>query len=106
VAAQGTVAEVSRRFGADRHASLSLPPEQAEAGTALLVSLTGVKRVSAAADEPGALTVVFDGQTDPDRAIRLVVGSLLDAGIAVRSFELDRARLSDAFLAITQDDAR
>jgi len=35
-----------------------------------------------------------------------VVGSLLDAGIAVRSFELDRARLSDAFLAITQDDAR
>ena len=40
----GTVVEVSRRFGADRHASLSLLPQQAEAGTALLRSLAGVSR--------------------------------------------------------------
>jgi hypothetical protein len=38
-----------------------------------------------------------NGGPSPNESIR----ALLDSGIALRSFELDGARLSDAFLAMT-----
>ena len=34
--------------------------------------------------------------------LNLVVRELLDAGVELRSFELEGARLSDAFLAMTE----
>jgi ABC-2 type transport system ATP-binding protein len=96
VAAQGTVAEVARLASAPRSGRLRVPPEATEAALRALASVDGVK----AADldgRPGSL-VVHLGAGDLNAAVRAVV----DAGIPLLGFELEGARLSDAFLAMTE----
>ena len=70
----------------------------------MLAGVPGVERVEPAEGESGWLGVEFaahgrgNGGPSPNEPIR----ALLDAAIALRSFELDGTRLSDAFLAITE----
>jgi ABC-2 type transport system ATP-binding protein len=105
--AQGTVAEVVRRAAAPRRIRLWVDPEEAERATAALAAVRGVERVEQVDDQAGGwLAILFaaregdNGIGTPNDSIR----ALLDAGITVRSFELDGARLSDAFLAMTAGD--
>jgi ABC-2 type transport system ATP-binding protein len=97
VAAAGTVAEVARLAAAPRSGRLRVPPEQAEAA---LRALGEVEAVSTASTDgrPGSLVVrLTDGDSLND-ALRAVV----DARIPVLAAELEGARLSDAFLAMTE----
>ena len=103
VVADGTVAEVARRAAAPRTARLRVSPEAVDRAIAVLSAAPEVERVDRGEGQPGWLTLVFkpadagfdDAPTDD--ALRV----LFDSGIALLSFELEGARLSDAFLAVT-----
>jgi ABC-2 type transport system ATP-binding protein len=98
VIAQGTVSEVARRTAAPRSARLRVPGEQADRAIAALTRASGVERAAAVDGQPGWLTVTLADQGRVDDALR----ALLDAAVPVLLFELEGARLSDAFLAMTE----
>jgi ABC-2 type transport system ATP-binding protein len=89
VLAQGTVAEVTGQAAAPRTAAVRVAPENIERALAALSPL-------AVQGHAGALSVALNG-ADPNSVLR----PLVESGIAVQSFELEAARLSDAFLAMT-----
>jgi len=97
VAAEGTVAEVARLAAAPRSGRLRVPPDDAEAA---LRALAGVGAVTAASVDgrPGTLVVQLREGDSLNEALRAVV----EAGIPVLAAELEGARLSDAFLAMTE----
>ena len=104
VIADGTVSEVISRAAAPRRVRLQVAPEQAERAAAVLADVPAVQHVESSEGQPGWFTVELAGRGEvngdapsPNDAIR----ALLDDGIALRSFELDGSRLSDAFLAMT-----
>jgi ABC-2 type transport system ATP-binding protein len=90
VVAHGTVAEVTRRAAAPRTATLQVAPQDMQRAIDALSSFA----VEASAD---TLAVALDG-SEANEAL----GRLLEAGVAVRSFEVEAVRLSDAFLAVTE----
>jgi ABC-2 type transport system ATP-binding protein len=96
VAAQGTVAEVAARAAAPRSGRLRVPPEETEPALRALAALEGVE--AAAGGQPGLITVRLKEGDSMNAAVRAVV----DAGIPLLSSELEGARLSDAFLAMTK----
>ena len=96
IAAQGTVDEVTRRAAAPRTARLLVAGDQADRAIAALAGTPGVEH-AAANGQAGRLTVTLGDSAGVDGALR----ALLDAGIPIASFELEGARLSDAFLAMT-----
>jgi ABC-2 type transport system ATP-binding protein len=100
VVAEGTVSEIARRAAAPRSGRLHVSPEHAARATAALVASPGVEEVERADGQPGWLTVVFEHAENgsPNEAVR----ALLDANVTLFSFELEGARLSDAFLAMTE----
>jgi ABC-2 type transport system ATP-binding protein len=104
VVAAGTVSEVARRAAAPRSGRLHVAPESAERAVVALAGARGVEEVVRANGQPGWFTVVFARGSDsmngasPNDAVQ----ALLDAGVGLISFELEGARLSDAFLAITE----
>jgi ABC-2 type transport system ATP-binding protein len=96
VVAQGTVAEVSRRAAAPRTGTIAVPPQNVEAALAVL---TGVEGVQVASDgRPGSLALALTESESMNSA----VGAIVAAGIPLLSSELEGARLSDAFLAMTE----
>jgi ABC-2 type transport system ATP-binding protein len=101
---EGTVAEVVRRAAAPRSLRLQVAPEEDERAARLLAASPAVDQVERVDGRPGQLALVLappaaevDGGRPED-----VVRALLDAGLELRSFELEGARLSDAFLAMTE----
>jgi ABC-2 type transport system ATP-binding protein len=92
--AAGSVADVIRAAAAPRTVRLRVPTDRVEVAVAALNGSTVVP----VPDEPGALAVHFTTDADPNTALR----ALLSAGVPVLSFELEGARLSDAFLAMTE----
>jgi ABC-2 type transport system ATP-binding protein len=104
VVAEGTVSDVARRAAAPRSGRLHVPPEHAARAAAALTASRVVQDVGRADGQPGWLTVLFapaGAHTEngsPNDAVR----ALLDAGVTLFSFELEGARLSDAFLAMTE----
>ena len=99
VAAQGTVAEVASRAAAPHGGRLRVPPEHAAAALRALAAARGVEEASADG-LPGLLTFRLARQESMNDAVRAVV----EAGIPLLSSELEGARLSDAFLAMTEAD--
>jgi ABC-2 type transport system ATP-binding protein len=104
VVAEGTVSEVVSRAAAPRRLRLQVEPGEMERATAVLAGLAAVQRVAPAEGQPGWLAVELaapgdtnGGAPSPNDVLR----ALLDTGLALRSFELDGTRLSDAFLAMT-----
>jgi ABC-2 type transport system ATP-binding protein len=97
VAAEGTVADVSRLAAAPRSGRLRVPPDDAETA---LQALVGVGAVTGASVDgrPGTLVVRLAEGDSLNEALRAVV----EAGIPVLAAELEGARLSDAFLAMTE----
>ena len=105
VVAEGTVSEVVSRAAAPRRVRLHVAPEEAgradaparsRAGRAAGGALRGPARV-ARRRAGAARGDANGGGPSPNDVLR----ALLDAGLALRSFELDGTRLSDAFLAMT-----
>jgi ABC-2 type transport system ATP-binding protein len=100
VAAEGTVSEVARRAAAPRSARLRVPAERATIALRALSSAPGVERVDRADGQAGTLTVQLVGPGDNHYNASLQ--PLVEAGVPVLAFELEGARLSDAFLAMTE----
>jgi ABC-2 type transport system ATP-binding protein len=100
VVADGTVAEITRRAAAPRSARLRVAPEHARHALALLRSVAGVQRIETTADHPGSLALTFDGSGE--MLVEEVLLALAGARLPLTSFELEGARLSDAFLAMTE----
>jgi len=101
VAAAGTVAEVARRAAAPRSARLRVAPERVDEALAVLARARGIEHVAHADGAPGSLTATLDERTSNgqmNEGLRL----LAETGVPVLWFELEGARLSDAFLAMTE----
>ena len=101
VAAAGTVSEVARRAAAPRSARLRVAPERVEEALTVLKRAVGIERVAPADGYPGSLAATLDRGTSNglmNEGLRL----LAEAFMPVLSFELEGARLSDAFLAMTE----
>jgi ABC-2 type transport system ATP-binding protein len=100
VVADGTVAEITRRAAAPRSARLRVAPDQAERAAGLLRAVGGVHRVEVPPGQSELLVVTFDGSGEMPVNDALV--ALTRPGVPIVSFELEGARLSDAFLAMTE----
>jgi len=102
VAAAGTVSEVARRAAAPRSARLRVAPERAAEALAVLTRASGIESVAPADGYPGSLAATLDRGTSNgmNEGLRL----LAESAIPVLSFELEGARLSDAFLAMTESN--
>jgi ABC-2 type transport system ATP-binding protein len=102
VVADGTVAEITRHAAAQRRGVLEVPPElRARAldvlnAAALHAAVTGNGR-------GGELELSLPADVPPDAAATQTLRRLLDAGVPVLGFTLEGARLSDAFLAVTEE---
>ena len=59
-----------------------------------------MQEVAVSADQPGVLVVTLAGAGGT--AMNGGLGALAAAGVSLLSFELEGARLSDAFLAMTE----
>jgi ABC-2 type transport system ATP-binding protein len=101
VAAEGTVSEIARRAAAPRSARLRVAAEHVERAAGALRSMAGVRQVEVAEEQSGVLTVVLDGPTN-DTLMNDALRALTEAGVPLLSFELEGARLSNAFLAMTE----
>ena len=99
VAAEGTVSEVARRAAAPRSARVRVPAERVEAARNALSRTTGVQSVELADGQPGGLVVAFASTREEPATAALL--ALATAGLPVLAFELEGARLSDAFLEMT-----
>ena len=98
VAAQGTVAEVASQAAAPRRGRLRVAAEDADAAVLALAAAHGVE--AAVADgQPGLVRFKLARQDSMNAAVAAVVS----AGIPLLSSELEGARLSDAFLAMTEE---
>jgi ABC-2 type transport system ATP-binding protein len=92
--ATGTVAEIARRAAAPRTALVHVGDGDRPRAEAALAGLAAVEPVDG---REGWLRVVL-ANGEADAAVR----ALLDAGVGLRGLELEGARLSDAFLAMTE----
>ena len=99
VAAEGTVSEVARTAAAPRSARIRVPAERVEDARRALDGATGVASVESADGQPGGLAVAFASAGENSATAALL--ALAEAGVPVLAFELEGARLSDAFLAMT-----
>jgi ABC-2 type transport system ATP-binding protein len=97
VAAQGTVSDVASRAAAPRSGRLRVAAEDAD--TAIL-ALAAAEGVEAAADGQSGVLRIRLAQAD---SMNAAVGAVVSAGIPLLSSELEGARLSDAFLATTEE---
>jgi ABC-2 type transport system ATP-binding protein len=100
VAAEGTVTEVARRAAAPRSARMRVSTEQVDKAVRALAGAPGIERVDRADGQPGSLTAQLGGAGDG--LMNDGLRALTDAGVAVLSFELEGARLSDVFLEMTE----
>jgi ABC-2 type transport system ATP-binding protein len=107
VVAEGTVAEVSRRAAAPRQGRFRVPPERRGAALAALAGAPGVAAAEAPDTHPDWVTVTFEEGGDPEAGFQAqiteAIRALSDARVPLLGFELEGARLSDAFLSVTED---
>jgi ABC-2 type transport system ATP-binding protein len=101
VAAAGTVYEVARRAAAPRSARLRVAAEQVDEALQVLAGVPTIERVEPADGQPGTLTARLAGEAS-NGLMNDGLRALADAGVPVLSFEVEGARLSDAFLAMTE----
>lgn len=100
VAVMGTVAEVASRAAAPRSARLRVSSDDVEAALRALGASEEVAAVERANGQPGSLSVRLAQQHN---SMNGGIRALAEAGVPLLSFELEGARLSDAFLAMTEE---
>jgi ABC-2 type transport system ATP-binding protein len=106
VIAAGTVDEVTRRAAAPRRARFRVPSEARERALPVLSAAPGVSGAQPLDGRADWLAATMDEQARGDAshmAVNNAVAALTQAGIPLLAFELEGARLSDAFLAITEE---
>jgi ABC-2 type transport system ATP-binding protein len=102
VIAHGTVAEVARRAAAPRTARLRVASDDAGLAAAVLHQVPDIREVATVDAEPGLLVLgLAPAHNGNEPALNEVVSALIRSRVTVVSFELEGARLSDAFLAMT-----
>jgi ABC-2 type transport system ATP-binding protein len=102
LAAEGTVSEVARRAAAPRSARLRVAAEHVERARATLAAAAGIERVEPADGQLGSLVAMLNGGASRT-AMNDGLRALADAEVPVLAFELEGARLNDAFLAMTKE---
>jgi ABC-2 type transport system ATP-binding protein len=102
VVAEGTVEEVSRRAAAPRRGVVSVPAELRSRALELLTG-GGLQAVAVGNDHGGQLELVLPAGVAPEAGAADALSRLLGAGVPVLGFTLEGGRLSDAFLAVTQE---
>jgi ABC-2 type transport system ATP-binding protein len=103
--ADGTVAAVTRQAAAPRRGRFRVPAELRERALAALTHVPGIAAGQPAEGRSDWLVVAFADLRGPSLAqasLGGAVDALTAAGIPVLAFELDGARLSDAFLSLTE----
>jgi ABC-2 type transport system ATP-binding protein len=100
--AEGTVSEIARRAAAPRSARLRVAAEHVERARGALAASGAIEQVQAANGQPGTLVAILNGKGRPT-VMNDGLRALVDADVPVLSFELEGARLSDAFLAMTEE---
>jgi ABC-2 type transport system ATP-binding protein len=101
VAAEGTVAEVSRQAAAPRSARLRVEAGSESEAVRILAGVRGIRATEPADSQPGTLALALDDQKDIT-PMSGALCALADGGVPVLFFELEGARLSDAFIAMTE----
>jgi ABC-2 type transport system ATP-binding protein len=101
VAAEGTVAEVSRQAAAPRSARLRVSADAVPEALRILGGERGIRAAETTDGQPGTLALTLEDDQGGG-LINDALCALADAGFPVLFFELEGARLSDAFLAMTE----
>jgi ABC-2 type transport system ATP-binding protein len=96
IVAAGTVAEVTRRAAAPRRGRFRVPAEQRPRALEALGQVPGLGPAQALDGRPDWVVASLEGAEVSD-----AVRALADAGVPLLGFELEGARLSDAFLSMT-----
>jgi ABC-2 type transport system ATP-binding protein len=68
-----------------------------------VLAASEVAAVAGGGDHRDELVVSMPAGVTPDAAATLALGRLLEAGVPVLGFTMESGRLSDAFLAVTED---
>jgi ABC-2 type transport system ATP-binding protein len=108
VIAEGSVADIKRRV-APSTARVQIPPEMHDRGLSALRGAAGVANVGSIDAQRGWLSATFDSawlDEHPEIGMNTVLRALTDAAVLILSFELEGGRLSDAFLALTEEGPR
>jgi ABC-2 type transport system ATP-binding protein len=106
VVAEGTVAEVTQRAAAPRRGRFRVPAELRDRALATLAAVPGLGDAQPLDGRPDWVAVSLeDARQIPAAQVKVseAVGALADAGVPLLTFELEGARLSDAFLAMTDE---
>jgi ABC-2 type transport system ATP-binding protein len=100
VAAAGSVAEIARSASAPRSARLRVAPDSVREALSVLAGAPGINAAERTNGQPGtiALTLTAEQDSTPNGAL----SALAAADVPILAFELEGARLSDAFLAMTE----
>jgi ABC-2 type transport system ATP-binding protein len=101
VVVAGTVDEVTRAVAVQRSGRLRVPPELVQKARGVLEKVAGVS-CEVTRERPDVITVRVAGAGDTNTALAAVVA----ARVPVLAFEVDGARLDDAFLALTRGGPR
>jgi ABC-2 type transport system ATP-binding protein len=99
VIADGTVADVTRLAAAPRRGRFRVPTELRDSAIQVLSRVSTFSEVQALAGRPDWVVVDLAGSDASDG-----VNALAAAEVPLLAFELEGARLSDAFLSMTSED--
>jgi ABC-2 type transport system ATP-binding protein len=99
--ADGTVAEITRRAAAPRRCRFRVPARSRREALAALGGVAGIGTVQAGDGGPDWVLATLEHPATAD-LVGAATRALAGAGIALLAFELEGARLSDAFLAMTE----
>jgi ABC-2 type transport system ATP-binding protein len=110
VVAAGSVGDVTAAAAARRSARLRVPVGRVARVREALAGIAGL-RVDRADDDAGVLRVSFDMDSDGRHRgaptdLNDALHAVLRADVSVLSFEVEGARLSDAFLTMTREGVR
>jgi ABC-2 type transport system ATP-binding protein len=102
VVADGTVAEVVRRAAAPGRVRLEVAHGRLAPAVRALRSLPAVAAAQANG-RPGELELTLEAEADPEAGVAEALRALLAADVPVVGLSLEGRRLSDAFLAMTEE---
>jgi len=103
VVAFGTVAEVASRAAMPQRILVNVPPELRDRTLGLLAACGAHASTGGGGDNGGDVELSAPAGVAAATAAARALGCLLEAGVPVLGFTLEGGRLSDAFLAVTED---
>jgi ABC-2 type transport system ATP-binding protein len=105
VIAEGTVAEVTRRAAARRRGRFRVPAELRDRALDVLAGVPGIEDAQPLDGRPDWVVASVQQADQAGAAVDVsgAVRALAEAGVPLLAFELEGARLSDAFLAMTAE---